>query len=118
MAICHTRLRLQHNSLNHNLHRLGVTDSASCACGFTDETEAHYLLYCPQYEQAKQNLFLSITRLIPHIYPTVQSLKDDRPSSILRLLLHGSNTLSNSLNEKIFAEMHAYIQSTNHFFLF
>jgi len=51
------QMRTGMNRLNHYLHRIGATDSALCDCGKTNETMKHYLFWCIQWTEHRQQLF-------------------------------------------------------------
>ena len=43
------RMRLCSSTLNHHLFKIGVSSSPACACGHQNESNIHYLFYCPIY---------------------------------------------------------------------
>ena len=59
---CRTRLGLSH--LKSHLHRYNLVDSPSCSnpdCGRTTESEEHYFLICPKFNNKRRN------KLFPNI---------------------------------------------------
>ena len=50
-------MQTQHCSLNDYLHRFGIIDDPKCeSCGETNETIAHYMLQCNNYEKERETL--------------------------------------------------------------
>ena len=113
-AILHTCLRLHHNCLNKHLHRIGVKNSPACSCGYREESEMHYILFCPKYVDARQQLFQKVSNLVPQAFK-IHELLLTRPKVLLNLLLNGSNLLTVAENRGVFKEMYAYIESTERF---
>jgi hypothetical protein len=113
LSILHTRLRLKHNSLNSNLFKVGLAESPACECGFREETESHYLLFCPIYMVQRNILLDSVSQLVDEM--DVHTLVNSRPSRIVQLLLSGSGELPINLNSQIFKHTRKYIDDTARF---
>jgi hypothetical protein len=51
------RLRTGHVSLNGYLNRFNIVDDATCpGCGDAKETVHHFLMVCPKYEKARDQM--------------------------------------------------------------
>ena len=53
----HCRIRLGLSHLNSHLHRYNLVDSPSCSnpdCGRTTESEEHYFLICPKFNNERR----------------------------------------------------------------
>ena len=110
----HCRIRLGLSHLNSHLHRYNLVDSPSCSnpdCGGTTESEEHYFLICPKFnnerrlllENISNKLFLSVN------YNTFITLM---PKYVCKVLLEGS---IDDANTSILADVFKYIDSTKRF---
>ena len=67
----HYRIRLGLSHLNSHLHRYNLVDSPSCSnpdCGGTTESEEHYFLICPKFNNERQLLLENISnKLFPNV---------------------------------------------------
>ena len=113
LSILHTRLRLQHNALNSHLYKIGVNDKPSCECGFNQESEIHYLLFCPRFVTQREILFDSVSQLVDQIQ--VVPFRSCRPFSKVQLLLSGCPDLGTQVNVQIFKQVQNYINDTARF---
>ena len=66
-SIVHTRVRLDACALNYHLHRIGIKQSPTCSCGFINESNSHYFLYCPNYAAQRQTLLTSAACIAPQL---------------------------------------------------
>ena len=117
LSVLHTRLRLGHNSLNRHLHRIGVRDTQSCECGFAVEGEAHYLLQCPRFQNARTQLLANIGKILGP-GSNVHFLSTHRTTYFANILLKGSPELTIHQNDSIFAEVLSYIKASGRFAAF
>ena len=62
--ILHTRIRLQASPLNAHKFLICQQSSPECACGHKREDTCHYLLRCPRYADARDDLFRTLTYLL------------------------------------------------------
>ena len=60
----HTKIRLQASSLNAHMFSFGLTASPQCKCGHRREDTTHYLLSCPLYTDARDELFQTLNLLL------------------------------------------------------
>ena len=95
--IVHARLRMECSSLRHHLYLKNIEPNPLCTCGEVEST-SHFLLYCPQYQNQRQNLRIKI----------------GIPLS-LNLLLYGDSNLSYETNRTIFLNVQEYIKNTKRF---
>ena len=95
--IVHARLRMECSSLRHHLYLKNIEANPLCTCGEVEST-SHFLLYCPQYQNQRQNLRIKI----------------GIPLS-LNLLLYGDSNLSYETNRTIFLNVQEYIKNTKRF---
>ena len=97
--VFHCRMRLECSSLNSYLFRKNIVNSPDCACGAI-ETNDHFLLRCPRYDELRIRYITSINvsiRLNSHI------------------LLNGSPTLTREQNTDIFLAVQKYILASKRF---
>jgi hypothetical protein len=95
--IKHSQLRMQCSKLNAHLFALHVIDSPYCPCGHKCEDSNHYLLLCPLFNIQRQEMFQSLTTIIP-----LHNIE-------LETLLFGSNTMTSHINKSIFEVVHTYM---------
>ena len=93
------RLRLGCRGLKVHLHyNLHVEDDPYCRCGRVIEDPAHYLLYCPFFQDQRTLLLYEITQIvIPSLYI---------------LDLYGDETLSINDNIRIVLLVQTFIETT------
>ena len=79
---------LDYNALNSHLYKIGVKDKLGCECGFNQESETHYLLFCPRFVAQREILFDSVSQLVDQIQvvppPLLQTILE---SSIITIWL-------------------------------
>ena len=94
----HTRIRLHASSLNSHKFYICRTTSPCCECGHKREDTSHYLLYCPLYVAARDDLFRTLTKLLNRNFATMTApAKAD-------ILLHGpQNVNENTARNVAFA---------------
>ena len=111
--IWHTRLRLDHSTLNVHLFKYSMADSDKCSCGTNEDVE-HYLLDCPKYAAPRTVLLTSIAQTVsPGVHYGL--ILHTARNYLLKLLLHGSPDLSSKENEFIFLLVHDFIKNTKRF---
>jgi hypothetical protein len=99
LNIKHAQLRMNCSKLNSHLFSLHVVDSPECPCGFNHEDNSHYLLHCPRYAIARQNMFLSLADIS-------NAIVDES------MLLFGSSEFSKTNNHHIFQAVQTFIKET------
>ena len=57
----HTQIRLKCSALNEHGHKLGKNDSPECSCGARSEDTEHFLLHCPVFDAARDDLFQNVS---------------------------------------------------------
>ena len=62
--VLHTRLRLRSSQLNAHRRAMGSDVSPECSCGNAREDTQHYLLACPLYDAARQELYQTLTTIL------------------------------------------------------
>ena len=97
IQIFHCRLRLGISNLNYDLFRRHLINDPACSCGYAAETSEHFLLYCPIYNDIRNQ---SINNL------NVQDVS---------ILLFGSSNLSVPENNKIFLNVQTFISLSKRF---
>jgi hypothetical protein len=98
--IYHTRLRTNCSPLNLTLFQKNLIDSPLCQCGEIESPE-HFLLICPRYELQRVPLLQTVNPL-------------QRVSA--KLLLFGSDALSQEDNITIILSAQQYINKTKRFY--
>ena len=98
--ILQARLRLKCSDLNSHLAPINLAESTECQCGAENETVHHFLLSCPMYTNIRRELYFNITANI--------QINE-------KVLLFGSNELSNVQNENIFISVQNYILMSERF---
>ena len=91
------RLRLNCSSLRQHLFSRNLVESNTCSCGQTAETTEHFLLYCPNYVQAR-NVTISTLGNID-----------------VRSLLYGNGLKTDDDNFNMFQNVTRYIILTKRF---
>ena len=114
-----TRLRLKHNGLSANLHRLNLKESPQCSCGLAEENEMHFFLKCPLYDN-KRNVYME--KLDHILFPILNNHAVDlvrgHANRLLNIILFGSNELTIEANTSLFMETCRYITATGRFTVF
>ena len=98
--ISFTQLRVGFSNLNFDLYQKGCTGDSTCACGATSEDVSHYLLYCPLYSVARNEMICEILDNYAHININAVTL------------LKGSANLSVSDNLNLFEIVYKFIMKT------
>ena len=112
MNRCRIRLGLSH--LNSHLHRYNLVESPSCSnpdCGEITESEEHYFLICPKFNNERRLLLENISnKLFSNVnYNTFITLM---PKYICKVLLECSIDASYDENTSILDDVFKYIDST------
>ena len=81
----HTRLRVGMSRLNAHLFPIQLSDRLQCECGSPSETVNHFILNCPLYQNARNQLFRSISINLNIDVTNFQ------PTELTNLLLNGPN---------------------------
>ena len=100
--ILHTRIRSGNCDLNYNLNQINLAPSPECQCGEPEETVTHYLLHCTNYTAQRATLLQEMNGL------GITALTK-------KVLLQGTNELSEDTNSKLFVYIHKFIISTKRF---
>ena len=113
----HCRIRLGLSHLNSHLYRYNLVDSPSCSnpdCGGTTESEEHYFLICPKFNNERRLLLENISnKLFPNVHHnTFITLM---PKYVCKVLLEGSIDASYGENISILDDVFKYIDSTKRF---
>ena len=100
-------LQLQngHCRLQDHLFTVGVSESAGCECGAA-ETIEHYLMSCPMYETARENMTMRLTLCTD---------LDQRHIDVITLLRSVTENQDRSARISINKEVDEYISSTGRF---
>ena len=104
------RIRLQFNHLNEHKFRHGFSDTINpmCACGTEIETTEHFLLRCQFYSTQRLELFEKLEKVEPNF------LNLNAKNQVL-ILLYGSRTISENLNQEILKNVIFYLKATTRF---
>jgi hypothetical protein len=100
-----TKLRYSVSSLNYDMFKISISDTASCMCGNPCENAFHYLLECNRYCNFRRDMLMNI-----HSITMNYDLQID-----VALLLSGSSNLSVKENENILGLVQVYIKLTKRF---
>ncbi len=95
------QLRLGFSNLNDHLFKKGCVTDRSCSCGFEREDTRHFMLHCNQYDT--QRIVLQ------------NKLSDFNVNLTIKLLLYGSDNLSEQQNMHIFNCVYDYIEQSKRF---
>ena len=96
-------MRMGCSSLNFDLYRNQLVNSATCQCGTSEETVFHFFLECNLYLVQRNNLF--------------EELSDLRNLTLnINTLLHGSTSANKQMNEKLHESVSNFIISSKRFF--
>ena len=97
--ILHARLRMNSSSLNEHLFNRNLVYSPNCQCGHVEST-SHYLLFCNKYTNLRNEFIFTINYHIP---------------IDVKLLLFGSENLSEDENKDIFLKVQKFILKSKRF---
>ena len=105
-----TRLRLQFSHFNEHKFRHGFSDTINpmCACGTKIEITEHFLLRCQFYSTQRLELFENLKKVEPNFLCLIAK------NQVL-ILLYGSRTNSENLNQEILKNVISYLQATTCF---
>ena len=112
----HCRIRLGLSHLNSQI-RYNLVDSPNCSnpdCGGTTESEEHYFLICPKFNNERRLLLENISnKLFPNVHHnTFITLM---PKYVCKVLVEGSIDASYGENISILDDVFKYIDSTKRF---
>ena len=94
-SILHSRLRMGCSQLNNHLHKIGIRESSTCACGDDNEDTFHYFFLCSNYNSIRVDLHETVIRIAPFT---------------LKTLLMGSDQCSELENKTIFKAAYIFIE--------
>ena len=97
--VFHSRLRMQCSNLNQHLFLKNLVPSPNCSCGQVESND-HFLLKCPHYNEARQRFINSL------------NIPMGITSSIL---LFGSDMLTLEENKNVFISVQKYIIHSKRF---
>ena len=105
-----THFRLQFSHINDHKFRHGFSDTVNpmCACGTEIENTEHFLLPCQSYSTQRLELFEKLEKFEPNF------LSLSAKNQVL-ILLYGSRTISENLNQEILKNMIFYVKATTRF---
>ena len=105
-----TCLRLWFSHLNEYKFRHGFGDTINpiYACGTETETTEHFLLRCQFYSTQRLELFEKLEKVEPNF------LNLNAKNQVL-ILLYGSRTISENLNQEILKNVIFYLKATTRF---
>ena len=66
LGALHCQLRLGTSALNSSLYNRNLLHLPNCECGCNNETEKHFLLICPLYNEHRNRLLHTISSLYPN----------------------------------------------------
>ena len=101
LNILHCRLRNRASSLNFDLFRANLTNSASCSCGHPSKDSFHYFLQCNNHIQIRNTLLTDLSW-----YPGDISID---------VLLNGDTRLSSAENSLLARAVQKYIAASERF---
>ena len=108
-----TQLRVEHSDLrSHRFNKNFNCTSPTCRCGMEDETNEHYFLRCPSFQNQRTHLLSSLSDIIQN---NISVLPD---SHLCDLILYGSNVYNEITNTLIIKTAIRYIKSTKRFKVF
>ncbi|VDI50077.1 Hypothetical predicted protein [Mytilus galloprovincialis] len=112
----HTRYRLGLSALNDHLYKYNLTLNRFCdfCPGNCIENTEHYLIHCARYTNYRITLLLGIKNLLcPDI--NIAMLRDLCPNYLSKILIEGSDDLSDDTNLELFECVFRFIKSSNRF---
>ena len=95
--ILQARMRLRCSNLNEDLHSVNLAESPMCRCGEEIEDAEHFLMDCALYREERRNLEVDLRH-----YDTEE-------------LLMGNPHLTQKQNEKMFSQVHKFINTSGRF---
>ena len=110
------RMRLCSSTLNHHLFKIGVSSSPACACGHQNESNIHYLFYCPIFTQQRHTLFGDLSNFIGN-YCDVNMMLNSAPNTLLRYILYGSLDWPADVNIRVFQAVFKYLINSKRFII-
>ena len=70
------RLRTGHNRLrNHLFHKLKIGDTDQCRCRTGSQTTEHFLLFCPNHESLRKQIWPDPTPMSQKLYGSLEDLQ-------------------------------------------
>ena len=70
------RLRTGHNRLrNHLFHKLKIGDTDQCCCRTGSQTTEHFLLFCPNHESLRKQIWPDPTPMSQKLYGSLEDLQ-------------------------------------------
>ena len=106
-----TRLRVGFSHLREHKFRHGFLDTLDpfCNCRLNSiETTEHFLLHCSNHSNVRTDLFNSLRNLDIQLIPL-------NPSFLSRLLLYGSENLSNDVNRELLTSVIKFLRDSERF---
>ena len=105
-----TSLRLQFSHLNEHKFRYGFSDTINptCACGTEIETTEHFLLRRQFYSTQRLELFENLEKVEPIFLSLSANIQ-------VLILLYGSRTNSENLNQQVLKNVISYLKATTRF---
>ena len=69
------RLRTGHCGLRNHMAKMGLTETAACPCGFTQQTVEHILQMCPHLEQLREETWTVPTFVHQKLFGDLSALR-------------------------------------------
>ncbi len=100
-SVHHARMRIGCSKLNFDLHfNLHVSKSPACICGARYEDATHFFLWCPRFDNIRQELLYDIRGVMP---------------INAKNLLYGNENFNKESNERVFKAVHHFIMKSERF---
>ena len=112
LNILHTRLRIGFVALNADLFARNLCASPNCSCSPTVETYMHYVLFCPNHNEARNTLFESLNVISDSSGINLLTFNDE---VLLNHLLYGFTFPLTNYNPDIFTAFQIYIRDSGRF---
>ena len=105
-----TRLRVNLSNLRDHKFKQSLQDIINplCICNLEAETTIHFILHCPYYEN-ERHIFLA------GIHSIKSSILDQNDNNIVKTLLYGLDSLSETQNTSILNATMEFLISSNRF---
>ena len=103
----HTKLRLGVSSLNSHRHAVGKADSPACRCGHRREDAQHFLLACPLHDNARTDLFHSVSL-------TISNFRNLSRKEQTKLLMYGPQS-DHRADRMVATAVQQFIMTTRRF---
>ena len=105
-----TRLRVNFSHLRDHKFKHSFQDTINplCTCSLEAETTIHFMLHCPYYENERDILLASIRSI-------KISILDQNDNNIIKTLLYGLGSLSETQNTSILNATMEFLVSSNRF---